>query len=1391
MSNGSVVFNEKNQQKCGFYDSTRFSIDHSLEHQRRSDVEKLISRKKSDSCNLCSQVSSEDGSRDYAENRQEKSSVQLQNGSSSRDTRHKGASPMNGKYSNNHSDETKNQDESKSVNSEQSLDDSDSLETDKSFDLQLHGSKPVVSPKRPEVSTSDRSQMNASFDQSEEQPSQTDSAQSIPKRYVVYRIETLKWNLSFSLKTLLTSLSSQREASSDLIPDDESLAQNVPFLITPFPQRTASGFPSSPLVETAFKRTLLSSAPRELYHSNVNWNDIDENLQEEWIEPEQENASSQSTAKVSSTKNDSSAAISRSARSNGPGTTNRIEGAEPSPMPWHLALQNKESHERQRGKSLEILFNPPDSLKGLEMIPEDNEQNVTLNQPLVAELSVQSKSNNGNGTEKTDKNSDTNKTQLNRSDESSVQQNNVDYDQSTQETKSTYQQPVAQESSTQNLSSDPVDSSVSNMSQDSAEKDSSQISSSSSHVSSSPLKLFRKHDTYTNSKFEGLLGSLDTRDSKQSSVKQAADGATKLTKEDFMKDADFLFEQIKSTGIPAIYDEVASNFTSDDYSNSSREPTDENSLNELEKTLQQHRPDANSSSDTSSQHYYNSVKGKYERSASSLRYEESTSEQENRQERHLKSLPESHESELESDYDQKVPLPQRQSPKSHHQKPKGLNHISPEEFQKLNAGKAAELSFNKEKLQWQARRQNSKDFGTGSTKVGDNSHFFGDSGTEDPFDGIEDLKDSQYYTNTVRSRHDHYQPTQGDFEDELESRYTITKSRLDEPPSELRAPSSDSRSSVVIVPKARKVSDYVGKSKKISLKSNMEPGINSRPSSTSQRSHRILPSSPPESTPLTADRTRWAGKTNLFKSVNGRGEASYIPSSAMRDYTLGASKGCERSAVSQTNSSFSNGFNNLVKMLTEVCGPEVNWEQYTEVDLKGKHLKSMSRLLEIMPHLRDLNVSFNELRAVMGAPSTLQKLDISNNLISDVTPFQYLINLHSLNLASNGGFQHLQGLSGLLHLRELNVDHNNLNSLGGISKLEGLQRLSCNGNNISQLQLENMTWPNLQELYLNHNQIVEIHGLEHLPKLRTLNVDANKLVSVSCNKLHGYLRTLSLNDNSLVSIDVSPFRQLKILRVDRNLEIQILGIRKVRDLEVLCLRGQRAKNMKLRERTVMSKDSQAFEMTDWTSICDIRVLRFSGNPIINTSFPIEEPFMNLHILDLSGTNLTRLPATLGELCINLRELDLSFNEISDIEPLISVPKLERLYLFHNKLDNLEQVIEILLGMSYLTILDLRDNPLTHSLYPSVINEDQLELPYLAYRQSRTSVKRREWFQRDLEYKYQLRQLAPDLHRRRMLYQGAVLASAVRNGRALQYLDGIEFDFKSQQQLLMDARAANL
>ncbi|KAI7375465.1 hypothetical protein KC336_g19989, partial [Hortaea werneckii] len=66
---------------------------------------------------------------------------------------------------------------------------------------------------------------------------------------------------------------------------------------------------------------------------------------------------------------------------------------------------------------------------------------------------------------------------------------------------------------------------------------------------------------------------------------------------------------------------------------------------------------------------------------------------------------------------------------------------------------------------------------------------------------------------------------------------------------------------------------------------------------------------------------------------------------------------------------------------------------------------------------------------------------------------------------------------------------------------------------------------------------------------------------------------------------------------------------------------------------------------------------------------------------------------------NLLTLNLNFNSLRDLRPLLNIHKLQTLRLAGNRLSRLRKTIAVLGKLQYITSLDLRDNPLTQSFYP--------------------------------------------------------------------------------------------
>jgi len=87
------------------------------------------------------------------------------------------------------------------------------------------------------------------------------------------------------------------------------------------------------------------------------------------------------------------------------------------------------------------------------------------------------------------------------------------------------------------------------------------------------------------------------------------------------------------------------------------------------------------------------------------------------------------------------------------------------------------------------------------------------------------------------------------------------------------------------------------------------------------------------------------------------------------------------------------------------------------------------------------------------------------------------------------------GLSGLVHLRELRVDHNLLTSLDGILNLDGLLKVSAKQNQISALDFSKSKMPRLEVLECQQNCIGWIDGLSKLVSLMSLHLGNCPLIS--------------------------------------------------------------------------------------------------------------------------------------------------------------------------------------------------------------------------------------------------------------------------------------------------------
>lgn len=162
--------------------------------------------------------------------------------------------------------------------------------------------------------------------------------------------------------------------------------------------------------------------------------------------------------------------------------------------------------------------------------------------------------------------------------------------------------------------------------------------------------------------------------------------------------------------------------------------------------------------------------------------------------------------------------------------------------------------------------------------------------------------------------------------------------------------------------------------------------------------------------------------------------------------------------------------------------------------------------------------------------------------------------------------------------------------------------------------------------------------------------------------------------------------KLESLYVDGNALTQIHGMEHLRHLRTFSAREQ-----------VLETDSDTEScVRNLVRNPDVRNLCISVNP--TCSLELSQHLLNLQRMELASMGLNELPDNFGQLAPNIRSLNLNFNSIKDLRPLLNIKRLNELLVVGNKLARLRTNLAVLGKLSTLTKLDLRENPITMRFY---------------------------------------------------------------------------------------------
>lgn len=184
------------------------------------------------------------------------------------------------------------------------------------------------------------------------------------------------------------------------------------------------------------------------------------------------------------------------------------------------------------------------------------------------------------------------------------------------------------------------------------------------------------------------------------------------------------------------------------------------------------------------------------------------------------------------------------------------------------------------------------------------------------------------------------------------------------------------------------------------------------------------------------------------------------------------------------------------------------------------------------------------------------------------------------------------------------------------------------------------------------------------------------------------LRSLRICRNGSTSLDVNNhFPKLESLYVDGNALTDVSGLEHLRHLRTFSAREQ-----------MLDTDSDAETCVgNLVRNPDVRNLYISLNP--TRGLEISQHLLNLQRLELASMGLKELPNDFGQLTPNIRSINLNFNSIRDLRPLLNIKRLSELLVAGNKLERLRANAMVLGKLPTLSKLDWRDNPLTLRFYP--------------------------------------------------------------------------------------------
>jgi internalin A len=314
----------------------------------------------------------------------------------------------------------------------------------------------------------------------------------------------------------------------------------------------------------------------------------------------------------------------------------------------------------------------------------------------------------------------------------------------------------------------------------------------------------------------------------------------------------------------------------------------------------------------------------------------------------------------------------------------------------------------------------------------------------------------------------------------------------------------------------------------------------------------------------------------------------------------------------------------------------------TELDLSNNLITDISSLGSLT-NLTTLNLRDNLITDIssLGLLTNLTTLDLNCNKITDISSLGSLTNLTELDLGNNNRITDISFLGLLTNLTTLDLNCNKITDISFLSSLTNLTELDLGNNRITDISfLSSLT--NLTELHLRYNQITDISFLSSLTNLTTLHLRYNQITDISSLSSLTNLTTLDLD-------------------CDRSTDISFLSsLTNLTTLDLDCDRST--------------------DISSLSSLTNLTTLHLYCNESTDIDISSLGSLTNLTTLHLYCNEITQI-SSLSSLT-NLTTLNITYNEITDISSFGSLTNI-------SSLRSLTNLTKLSFGYSYFLI-----NPLS-------------------------------------------------------------------------------------------------